>query len=93
MVIDFDFTISCAPRSLASVEHEVGDFGRRPCSRPPCRHAPSTLRSNCFQVVIEILDGVLLDRVGLGAQLLVIGQDVSAAIASLRLSISRPVAV
>src|ERR1019366_4194637 len=29
-----------------------------------------------FQVVIEVVDGVLLERVGLGAQFLVIGQDV-----------------
>ena len=92
VVIDFDFTISRAPRSLASAEHEIGDF-RAVLAIDHLAAVRLDVALELLQVVVEVLDGVLLDGVGLGAQFLVIGQDIGSDARRCGLSLSRPVAV
>ena len=71
--MDFDFTMSCAPRCLGQAEHEIRNLGGVLAINDFAavrRH----VRFELFQVVVQVFDGVPLEGVGLGAQFLVIGQ-------------------
>ena len=71
--MDFDLTIRCAFALLGQPEDEVGDLGAV-LAVDHLAAARLDVALELLQVVIEVLDGVLLDGVGLGAQFLVIGQ-------------------
>ena len=73
VVMDFDLTMRCACRSRASAEDEVGDLGAV-LAVDHLAAARFDVALELLQVVIEVLDGVLLEGVGLGAELLVIRQ-------------------
>jgi hypothetical protein len=72
-------------------QHEIGDF-RAVLGVHHLAAMGFDVALELLEIVIQVLDGVLLDGVGLGAQLLVIGQRIGRTV-SMRLSFSRAVAV
>ena len=77
LVIDFDFTSMCAPRFFGEIENEIGGF-LAGAAEHHFAAVRDHVRFELLEIVIEILDGVLLDGVGFVAQILIIGQSLGA---------------